>query len=98
MEGLRPSFSAHVRLGEHGAPVQGEGLLISQRAKGEHWLRTLHTPSIHTYTAVIVMDGCPMFPGFPVEVLGVGALHADFLNEIRTRRYVQGCVTGNPVA
>jgi hypothetical protein len=39
-----------------------------------------------------------MFPGFPVEVLGVGALHADFLNEIRTRGYVQGCVTGNPVA
>jgi hypothetical protein len=44
------------------------------------------------------LDGCPMFPGFPVEVLGVGALHADFLNEIRTRGYVQGCVTGNPVA
>jgi hypothetical protein len=39
-----------------------------------------------------------MFPGFPVEVFGVGALHADFLNEIRTRCYIQGKVTGNPVA
>ncbi len=24
-EGLRPSYSAHVRWGEHGAPVQGVG-------------------------------------------------------------------------
>src|ERR1700722_17500729 len=34
-------------------------------------------------------DGCPMFApaysGFPVEVSGVGALHAAFLNESRTR-------------
>jgi hypothetical protein len=37
-----------------------------------------------------------MFPGFPVDVFGVGALHADFLIEIRTRGYVQRCVTGNP--
>src|ERR1700722_9618209 len=34
-------------------------------------------------------DGCPRFApaysGFPVELSGVGALHAAFLNESRTR-------------
>ena len=35
------------------------------------------------------IDGCPLFAkaysGFPVELSGVGALHAAFLNESRTR-------------
>jgi hypothetical protein len=35
------------------------------------------------------IDGCPTFAqaysGFPVEIAGVGALHAAFLNESRTR-------------
>jgi hypothetical protein len=44
-----------------------------------------------------LLEGFPMFPGFPVAVLGVGALLAYFLNEIRTRSYVLGCVTGNLV-
>jgi hypothetical protein len=35
-------------------------------------------------------------PGFPVEVGGVGALHAAFLNESSTRGHVQRCVAGNP--
>jgi hypothetical protein len=37
----------------------------------------------------LVLDGCPMFAqaysGFPVELAGVGELHAAFLNESRTR-------------
>jgi hypothetical protein len=36
------------------------------------------------------------FPGFPVELRGVGALYAAFLNESSTRRNVQCCVAGNP--
>jgi hypothetical protein len=35
-------------------------------------------------------------PGFPVELGGVGALHAAFLNESSTRGNVQRCVAGNP--
>ena len=35
-------------------------------------------------------------PGFPVELGGVGALHAAFLNESSKRGYVQRCVEGNP--
>jgi hypothetical protein len=34
--------------------------------------------------------------GFPVELDGVGALHAAFLNESSTRGHVQRCVAGNP--
>jgi hypothetical protein len=34
-------------------------------------------------------------PGFPVELDGVGALHAAFLNESRTRGHIQRCVAGN---
>src|ERR1700691_2570796 len=41
-----------------------------------------------SYRSVRV-DGCPTFAsaysGFPVELAGVGALHAAFLNEGRTR-------------
>jgi hypothetical protein len=37
------------------------------------------------------IDGCPRFAkadsGFPVELSGVGALHAAFLNESRTRGF-----------
>jgi len=33
-------------------------------------------------------EGCPMFPGFPVEVGDVAELHAAFREESRTR----GCV------
>jgi hypothetical protein len=36
------------------------------------------------------------YPGFPVEFGGVGDLHAAFLNESRTRGYVQRRVAGNP--
>src|SRR5271156_6410625 len=36
------------------------------------------------------------YPGFPVELGGVGALHAAFLNEGSTRGSVQRSVTGNP--
>ena len=46
----------------------------------------------------IPLDGCPTFPGFPVEVGGVVALYAAFLNESRTRGRVRCCVTGNSVA
>src|SRR5271156_5463002 len=35
-------------------------------------------------------------PGFPVELGGVGALHAAFLNESSTRGFVQRSVAGNP--
>jgi hypothetical protein len=39
--------------------------------------------------ALQAIDGCPTFAkayaGFPVELSGVGALHAAFLNESRTR-------------
>jgi hypothetical protein len=35
-------------------------------------------------------------PGFPVELGGVGALHAAFLNESSTRGNVQRSVAGNP--
>jgi hypothetical protein len=35
-------------------------------------------------------------PGFPVELGGVHALHAAFLNESSTRGHVQRCVAGNP--
>jgi hypothetical protein len=31
------------------------------------------------------LDGCPMFPGFPVELGGAGELLAAFLTESRTR-------------
>ena len=44
------------------------------------------------------LDGCHMFPGFPVEPGSVGKLHAVFLNENRTRGCVRSCGTGNPVA
>jgi hypothetical protein len=44
-----------------------------------------------------LLDECPRFPGFPSEIPGVGALHADFLNEIRRRRYVPGRIAGNPI-
>jgi hypothetical protein len=37
-------------------------------------------------------------PGFPVEVVGVGELHAAFFTECRTRGHVQRCVAGNPGA
>ena len=43
-----------------------------------------------------VRDGCPRFPGFPVEFGGVDGLHAAFLTESRTRGPVWCCVTGNP--
>ena len=36
------------------------------------------------------------YPGFPVELGGVGELHAAFFTESRTRGYVQRCVAGNP--
>ena len=36
------------------------------------------------------------FPGFPVELGGVGELHAPFLTERRTRGSVQCCAAGNP--
>ena len=36
------------------------------------------------------------YPVFPVELGGVGALHAAFLNESSTRGNVQRCVAGNP--
>ncbi len=35
-------------------------------------------------------------PLFPVELGGVGELHAAFLTESRTRGDVQHCVSGNP--
>jgi hypothetical protein len=35
-------------------------------------------------------------PGFPVEIGGVGELHAPFLTERRTRNRVQRSVAGNP--
>jgi hypothetical protein len=35
-------------------------------------------------------------PGFPVELGGVGALHAAFLNESSIRGFVQRRVAGNP--
>jgi hypothetical protein len=35
-------------------------------------------------------------PGFPVELGGVGARYAAFLNESSTRGNVQRCVAGNP--
>jgi hypothetical protein len=35
-------------------------------------------------------------PGFPVEVSGVGELHAAFFTESPTRGHVQRCVAGNP--
>ena len=35
-------------------------------------------------------------PGFPVELIGVDALHAAFLNESRTRGRRLGTRTGNP--
>jgi hypothetical protein len=35
-------------------------------------------------------------PGFPVEIGGVGELHAPFLGERRTRNRVQRSVAGNP--
>ncbi len=36
------------------------------------------------------------FPGFPVELGGVGGLHAPFLTERRTRDRVRRSVAGNP--
>jgi hypothetical protein len=36
------------------------------------------------------------YPEFPVEFGDVGDLPAAFLNESRTRGYVQRCVAGNP--
>jgi hypothetical protein len=36
------------------------------------------------------------YPGFPVELGGVVALHAPFFTEGRTRGLVQRCVAGNP--
>jgi hypothetical protein len=38
----------------------------------------------------------PHTPGFPVNVDGVGKLHAAFLNESRTRGRCLGSRTGNP--
>jgi hypothetical protein len=38
----------------------------------------------------------PTYSGFPVEVGGIGELHAAFLNESRTRGCVWCCVTGSP--
>src|SRR5277367_1064773 len=35
-------------------------------------------------------------PGFPVDLVGVGELHAAFLNESRTRRRWWRPVAGNP--
>jgi len=35
-------------------------------------------------------------PGFPVELGGVGELHAAFFTESRTRGDIQQCVEGNP--
>ena len=35
-------------------------------------------------------------PGFPIDLIGVGNLHAAFLNESRTRGRVRCCVAGNP--
>jgi hypothetical protein len=35
-------------------------------------------------------------PGFPVDIDGVGELHAAFLTESRTRGRFQGSVAGNP--
>jgi hypothetical protein len=35
-------------------------------------------------------------PGSPVELGGIGVLHAAFLKESSTRGYVQGGVAGNP--
>jgi AbrB family looped-hinge helix DNA binding protein len=35
-------------------------------------------------------------PGFPVELDGVGALHAAFRNKSSTRSCVRRCVAGNP--
>jgi len=37
-------------------------------------------------------------PGFPVEVGGVGELHAAFFTESRTRGHVQRGMAGNPGA
>ena len=37
------------------------------------------------------------YPGFPVELGGVGELHAAFLKESRTRGHCRCQVTGNPV-
>jgi hypothetical protein len=34
--------------------------------------------------------------GFPVDVSGVGELHAAFFTESRTRGHIQGSVVGNP--
>jgi hypothetical protein len=38
------------------------------------------------------------YPGFPVEIGGVGELHAAFFTESRTRGHVQRSVAGNPGA
>jgi hypothetical protein len=35
-------------------------------------------------------------PGFPVELGGVGVLHAAFLTESSTLGHVQRCAAGNP--
>ena len=35
-------------------------------------------------------------PGFPVELGGLGTLHAPFLTERRTRGLLLRCVAGNP--
>jgi hypothetical protein len=48
--GLRPSFSAHVRWGEHGAPVQGRG----PRLRGEELCGIRYRPEL-----------IPMRPGAP---------------------------------
>jgi len=49
------------------------------------WGRLWFVKESSRFRFLTFLDGCPMFPGFPVESGGAGELHAAFLIESRTR-------------
>jgi hypothetical protein len=55
------------------------------------------SPTAHSLCPKVRLQIPPLrYPGFPVEVGGVGELHAAFFTESRTRGHVQRSVAGNP--